>query len=407
MAYAEADVIVLGLGPAGRSLVSRLMARGVDVVGIDLHPDRRWRPTYAVWAHEVPDWLPKEAIASTSELRAFALTEHRLPEPFVVFDTPALQRALTVDAARIITARIVEVVDPHTVRLGDSKGDGRADGREVTADVIVDARGTRPAATKAVQSAVGVMLPADRTGSIEGSWFMDWRTDNGAETGAPPSFLYVVPVSGDRVLVEETCLVGRPPLGYEELGRRLRARLTARGVELRGDEQREYVRFPVEPQERRNEPELIAIGAGGGIMHPATGYSVGPSLQLADELAAALVSAPDQAADLVAGRRQRQVRFLRQAGLSTLLELGPAEIPAFFEAFFALPPPALQQAYLTARDRPLSTSAAMARMALSLSPRLSALAVRATLRSAFGSASGAVSGVGEEGAGGRRWQGQP
>ena len=51
---------------------------------------------------------------------------------------------------------------------------------------------------------------------------------------------------------------------------------------------------------------------------------------------------------------------------------------AFFEAFFRLPPDA-QRAYLSGHDRPGDVAAAMARMALSLDPRLTALAVGSTL----------------------------
>ena len=112
----------------------------------------------------------------------------------------------------------------------------------------MDARGSRLTPAKAQQTAVGVVLPRSRTGEISGSWFMDWRRDNGAPADAPPSFLYVVPVADDRVLVEETCLVGRPPLGYRELRARLQTRLQNRGVRLRGDEPEEHVRFAVEAE---------------------------------------------------------------------------------------------------------------------------------------------------------------
>jgi lycopene beta-cyclase len=218
---------------------------------------------------------------------------------------------------------------------------------------------------------------------------MDWRRDNGAPAGATPSFLYVVPVAADRVLVEETCLVGRPPLGYRELRTRLQTRLRNRGVRLRGDEQEEHVRFAVEPEPvaappgggpRRTAGPLL-IGARGGIMHPATGYSVAPSLRLADDLAVLLAAgAPADAAGLLRNRRRRLVRLLRTAGLTTLLRLPPEGVPAFFEAFFRLPPER-QRAYLTGHEQPAGVAAAMAHLAGTLDPRLTALAVGSTLTS--------------------------
>lgn len=376
-----AEVLVLGLGPSGRALLSRLTARGVDAVGVDPAPGRPWTATYALWSYEVPAWLPPGVVAGTDRVRAFARTDHTLADPYVVLDPARLHGALVVSEDRLVTGRAAEVVDAHTVRL--------ADGRVLAADVVVDARGTRLSPAKAQQTAVGVVLPRDRTGEIAGSWFMDWRPDNGAPAGAAPSFLYVVPVAADRVLVEETCLVGRPPLGYRELRARLQTRLRNRGVRLRGDEQEEHVRFAVEPEHvaaargggpRRTAGPLL-IGARGGIMHPATGYSVAPSLRLADDLAVLLAAgAPADAAGLLRNRRRRLVRLLRTAGLTTLLRLPPDGVPAFFEAFFRLPPER-QRAYLTGHEEPAGVAAAMAQLAGTLDPRLTALAVGSTLSS--------------------------
>lgn len=374
-----AQVLVLGLGPSGRSLLSRLTVRGVDAIGVDPAPERPWTATYALWAHELPPWLPTEVVAGTDSVRAFARTEHAIADRYVVLDPARLHGALAVDGDRLLAERVETVLDAHTVRL--------ADGRHLSADVVVDARGSRLSPAKAQQTAVGVVLPRDRTGSITGSWFMDWRRDNDAPADAPPSFLYVVPVGPDRVLVEETCLVGRPPLGYRELRTRLAARLAHRGVRLSGDEPEEHVRFAVEPEtlSRSGGAGPLVVGARGGIMHPATGYSLAPSLRLADELAVLIAAGvPADAADLLRSRRRRLVRLLRGAGLTTLLRLPPAGVPAFFEAFFRLPPDR-QRAYLTGHDRPGGVAVAMVQMVRTLDPRLTALAIGSTVGATLGS----------------------
>ncbi len=74
------------------------------------------------------------------------------------------------------------------------------------------------------------------------------------------------------------------------------------------------------------------------------------------------------------------VRLLRGAGLTTLLRLPPDGVPAFFEAFFRLTPDR-QRAYLTGHEDPAGVAAAMAQMARTLHPRLTALAVGATAAS--------------------------
>ena len=45
-----------------------------------------------------------------------------------------------------------------------------------------------------------------------------------------PSFLYAMPVGGNRVFLEETCLVAKPALPFATLKRRLERRLQAMGI---------------------------------------------------------------------------------------------------------------------------------------------------------------------------------
>ena len=59
----------------------------------------------------------------------------------------------------------------------------------------------------------------------------------------PPLFLYAAPLDPEHAPLEETCLVGWPALGLDELRRRLERRLAARGVRLTGREGVERVRF--------------------------------------------------------------------------------------------------------------------------------------------------------------------
>jgi lycopene beta-cyclase len=379
-----ATVAVLGLGPAGRALAFRLARHGVDTVAVDAAPDRVWRPTYAAWADELPSWLAATAISTSTRPAAFARSEHHLSRHYVVLDTAGLQRSLDLGGVRAVRGR-VESADAHDVTL--------VGGETLRAELVVDARGSRVQPTKVQQTAYGLVVSRSQAEPIGPTWFMDWRTDHGAGETAPPSFLYAVPLDDEHVLLEETCLVGRPALGAPELRDRLRARLSARGVRLTGEERVEHVRFAVEPEPvsrapRRGGPrtEPLRFGARGGLMHPATGYSVASSLVAAERLAEAVASEGTRIAaleEVLWSRPARQVRALRRTGLTTLLRLPPDRVPDFFEAFFALPP-SLQRGYLSQPDRPLVTLAAMASMAARLPPRLSAIAVT----SAFGPPTG-------------------
>ncbi len=367
----EADVAVLGLGPAGRAMAHRLAAHGVDVVGVDYSPHRRWRPTYAAWADEVPDWVPADVVATETPARAWARREHVLDRPYLVFDTARLQAALGYDGVRLVEGRVSRA-DQHGVTL--------TDGRRVRAELVLDARGSTPDLTRAQQTAIGVVVRREQAPGLEPTWFMDWRRDNGTGPGDAPSFWYVVALDAEHLLLEETCLVGRPALGWGELRRRLDHRLAARGVRLSGTEREERVRFTVEPEPPppvELGPPPVPIGARGGLMHPATGYSVALALRVADELSRAVAGGATSRPAVQAAlwpRRARQAQALRRVGLTTLLRLPPDGVADFFEAFFALSSD-LQRAYLSDRDRPVTVLRAMASMARSLRPSLAGVAV--------------------------------
>jgi lycopene beta-cyclase len=101
-------------------------------------------------------------------------------------------------------------------------------------------------------------------------------------------------------------------------------------------------------------------------MHPATGFSVAATLRLAPAVADALAThlpgdprgALAAAQTVLWSQPARAVHLLRRRGLEALLRMPPDEVPAFFEAFFALPEHH-RWTYLTGRDDLAATVAAM------------------------------------------------
>ncbi|MGW0020136.1 lycopene cyclase family protein [Rhodococcus sp. NPDC003382] len=357
-----ADLVIAGLGPAGRALAFRAAAAGLEVTAVDPRPERAWRATYAAWADELPGWLPATAVAARVETpSAWTVREHRIARPYRVLDTAALQRALPLDRVRVVTGRAVDV---------DRTGVTLADGETLRGRCVVDARGLPPAPGRAQQTAFGLVVDArSAAAALDGqeAWFMDWRRDNGTDRGDAPSFLYAVPVGPGRVLLEETCLVGRPALVLPELEGRLRARLAARGVELSGAEPAEHVRFAVEGARRRRGGP-VGFGARGGLMHPATGYAVATALSAADPVVAAVRAGRDPDRVLWTPTA-RTVAALRARGLAVLLGLGGENAAEFFAAFFELPVDR-QRAYLSGRDDPAGVAAAMWSLFGSVPPAL-------------------------------------
>ncbi|WP_420881027.1 lycopene cyclase family protein [Rhodococcus sp. (in: high G+C Gram-positive bacteria)] len=354
-----ADLAVVGLGPAGRALAHRAARAGLSVVAVDPHPDRPWLPTYAAWADELPGWLGADVLRrAVPRPHAWGTRTHVLDRTYAVLDNAALHDALDVAAVHVIRG-VAGAVSPNVVALRD--------GTDVRAHRVVDARGLRPDPTLAEQTAFGIVLPTSAAMPALGDadcWFMDWRRDNGTTPADPPSFLYAVPLGEDTVLLEETCLVGRPGLPLGELRRRLDVRLDNRGVEPPANLEVERVRFPVHAPRHRSG--TTAFGARAGLVHPGTGYSVAASLSAVDDVVAALLAGGDPGKALWPWQA-RAVRSLREVGLSALLSLDPARNAEFFDAFFALPVER-QRSYLSGRDDVRGTATTMWQLFRTVSP---------------------------------------
>ncbi|MBS4104041.1 lycopene cyclase family protein [Tsukamurella paurometabola] len=324
------DVVVLGLGPAGRAVAHRAAAAGMVVRAFDPAPDARWRRTFGLWADELPEWLPADVVAAVSTPQVIARTRHDLRREYAMLDVDALQDAMTLDGVEVRTERAARA------------GHGAA--------FVIDARGPAPSAPLDVprQTAAGVLLPA---GAHEELW-MDWRPAPGVPDHAPASFLYAVRVSGDAVLLEETCLAGTPAVAVDELEVRLRARLAARDIEAGALYER--VDFPLSSPGPRRGRGWCGIGARGTTLHPATGYSIAGSLAFADAAVAAVAAGRNPVTtDAVTAHR------LRLAGLRALLTMPPVEQRAFFEVFFGLPDRHVR-AFLSCWSGTTATAAAMA-----------------------------------------------
>lgn len=361
------DVLVVGGGPAGLALAAATSRLGLSTGLLDPSPDRPWIATYGMWSRELPDDLPVSVVAARAAGRAIAITDHELGWEYAVLDVPALR------------GHLLDQLGEVTVHAGRAVGSPErgvvalADGTELRASVVVDAGGgarpldpAPPRATPAKQTAYGLVLDEDAVSSMVApgdALFMDWRPQHG-ETGWP-TFLYVVPLGGGRVLAEETSLARRPGLPLPTLRRRLHSRLAHHGIYVPKEAPSESVSFQVDHPRHRGR-NVLGFGAAAPLIHPATGYSVASSLHLAprvaDAIAAHLPGDPEKALDaarhVVWPLSATVIHRFRRIGLEALLRMPPADVPDFFERFFDLPE-ADRWTYLTGRDDVRGTLATM------------------------------------------------
>ncbi|WP_048422427.1 lycopene cyclase family protein [Mycolicibacterium obuense] len=381
------DVCVVGAGPAGAALAGACQRLGLATALVDVAPDRPWSATYGMWTPELPPDLPAGVVAARAEGRVVALTDRLLGWEYAVLDVPALQAHLSegLSGVRVYASRAVGSPRPGLLAL--------ADGTELQASIIVDAGGQarplnlrRRGRERAAQTAYGMFLDEQLAAPlIEAgeALFMDWRQEHGEDGW--PTFLYVIPLGGGRVLVEETSLARRPGLPLPTLHRRLCTRLARYGIVPPADAAVERVAFTVD-HPRHRASGVLGFGAAAPLIHPATGFSLATSLRLAPQVAAALAAnlprgpkpALTAAHDTVWPRSARIVHHLRRVGLEALLRMPPADVPAFFEQFFELPE-RHRWTYLTARDDVAGNVAALTHLFRASNRRLRGHLVRPAL----------------------------
>ena len=354
------DALVVGAGPAGIALAAALAQCGLTVTGIaPAPPDAPWPHTYGIWADEL------DRLALPDLLR------RRWPAPvaFPTSDAVVLDRAYgLIDNAKLQAHLLAQGMQGGVAWIQDHVTGFRHDaqvtqvttatGATLTARVVIDAGGHAPAlvqrpagAPVAYQAAYGLVGRFARPPVSPGSMIlMDFRTDHlpASERTGPPTFLYAMDLGDDVYFVEETSLAHVPAVPLATLEARLHRRLAACNAPVISTHHIERCLFPMNlPLPDLRQP-VLGFGGAGGLVHPATGYSVGASLRAAPSVAAALAAAlrnPDATPAQIAAAGWRALwpadrvrrRHLYLFGLKAMLRFDAAQTQAFFAAFFALP----------------------------------------------------------------------
>lgn len=361
------DVVVVGSGPAGWAVADHCARNALRTTLVAPDPTTPWPATYGVWTSQTGGLPPDSAIVRARRVLA---GDRVLGREYAILDNDAVRSAYARVPVDVVAGRVTGVnrgPDRATVVL--------ASGERLPCRLVVDASGPgrvlsggRLRGTRPEQTAYGMVFPSAAVRPLVGereAVFMRWSH----ETTADPTFLYAVPLPADQVLVEETSLVRRPGLALTELKRRLLRRLERAGVPIEAAANTEHVRFAMAAPRPATREADVSFGVAAGMLHPATGYSVGEALTAAPLLAGAIAEALPHGRDAArrAARAQlwshqaRMVRYLRLWGQRTLLRLSPGQVPEFFDTFFSIPDH-LQEAYLCGRDDLPGTVAAMAQV---------------------------------------------
>jgi len=294
-AKVEVDVAIVGGGLAGQlcALALAVHAPALSVAIVDRAPAIGGNHT---WCCHRSDLLTQGLLPSLPSWLASAI-DARWPGYQVLF--PKFERVLdgeylclrgasltarTLSAmARpgcvVITGQSVDEMSSHQVRLSN--------GRTLRAHLVLDARGGELAdhhGCAGYQKFIGCEIELPSAGASSLSVLMDATV----EQTDGYRFVYTLPFSPTRILVEDTYFSRNKSFELNAARVRLRSHLAARGVasyvlvrEEVGILPMPWGR-PVDADPPGDHP--IAIGYRGGFFHPATGYSLARSVLVAEQL---------------------------------------------------------------------------------------------------------------------------
>lgn len=403
------DVLVLGSGPAGSAIATLLGAGGkLDVVVADKNFDTNWAPNYGVWKDEWETVLERyrsfgvEMEGGNGGLsidREWAATDCyfggsfdipmeqriRLDRPYLRIDRFALKKSLTknyrvVKANHISEAIGVNMYKPAGSLVHDEDGTTiklqPKDGSSITmrAKIVVDTTGhetklvlkdTRDEySSPGFQIAYGALVELDESSSPdlslvgpydkEAMTLFDYRTDHFEDEGEltkatkAPTFMYAMPLKGNKVFFEETSLVARPAVSFQDCKDRCFKRLEHLGIKVTKIEEEEFCYIPMGGALPIRDQRILGFGGAAAMVHPSTGYHLCRAMMGASDAARAikeeLASASPNVDRAVATAYHslwspgniRQRNFAVFGG-EFLMKQDVVGLRGFFDGFFKLP----------------------------------------------------------------------
>ncbi|MBL8784534.1 MAG: lycopene beta-cyclase CrtY [Deltaproteobacteria bacterium] len=303
------------------------------------------------------------------------LIEHRWPRYAVKF--PDLSRTLEHAYATCSSERFAAIVATRMggapnaeLRLGvevvevGPSGVRTGGGEVIEGRLVVDARGPRERATSdsGYQKFVGLEVELEAPIDDQVALLMDATVPQRDAIAGQPSagafrFVYVLPFSPTRALVEDTYFANDATLDIAGVRARVMAYLGDRGMRVVRVLREEHGVLPMPwraagPVSRKNP---LVAGYRGGWFHPATGYSVPVALRLACFIAA---RAPEDVFgaefDRLADGHEKEARFGHLLNELLFTATEPAQRWKVFRHFYELPDDVTLRFYgmeLTAADK--------------------------------------------------------
>jgi len=342
------DVILVGGGLQSALLVLALRAHRPAARVAVVERDARLGGNHTWCFHETD-------LDATSRAWIAPLVSVRWPAYEVRF--PGFSRRLQRGYAAVTGEQLHDVLSTilpaDTIRLDSTVTEigpdhvTLASGERLPAPLVIDARGPIDAHTASAgyQKFVGLEL---ETASPH-AWREPVLMDATIEQFDGFRFLYVLPFSDRRVLLEETFFADGPELDPVASRDRILRYLEAAGVSARAvlREERGVLPMPWAGSVELAQSSPLAAGYRGGFFHPATGYSLPVAARLADLVARtpgdALFS--DGALRKLWYQHRRQVSFCQRLNAMLFQWFAPGDRWHIYKRFYGLPQETIDRFY--------------------------------------------------------------
>jgi len=274
----------------------------------------------------------------------FPRRERRISRGYVACDSSGLQRAITQRFARAVGCELlletgVEAVHERAVQLFD--------GRVLRAEVVLDGRGVASSDVPVghrggYQKFLGLELELDEPSPVLCPVLMDARVEqlDGFR------FVYVLPFSNRRVLIEDTYYSLSPELDREQLRRRVLEFAESHGYRVRSVEREERGVLPI-PTRASTAPGSagIAVGMRAGWFHPTTGYSLPIAARFAEVCARTPIEELPGVAREFALEHEKRASFARFLNLLLFSAFAASNRRHVLERFYGLPEDVIARFY--------------------------------------------------------------
>lgn len=350
-------VVIVGGGLAGSLAAWRLHAVRADltVTLIEAGPALGGNHTWSCHATD---------LAAASHAWLAPLITHRWPRHEVAF--PSRRRTIAHDYCSMTSARLHEVVSaaigsclrldtavdavtPTSVRLSA--------GEVIDGAVVIDARGAAPVPVPlGWQTFLGQEVVCAAPHGVVHPMLMDATVP---QDGAF-KFIYLLPWSPDRLLIEDTAYADTPGVDAPAARLAIEHYAAARGWQVREVAREETGSLPIPLGGHIDafwEGDVARIGMRAGLFHPTTGYSLPDAVTTTEQLARLDPFTPERVYSemrQLATRRWHERGFFRLLNRWLFRAARPEERGRILEQFYGRPADLIARFYgarLSAGDR--------------------------------------------------------